>query len=201
MSPTSLLKNMSQPLQPYSDFVASRFKNAEDTLKDITEKVSPAAIARLHAVIGMNTEWGEYVNSNNTENAIEELGDLLFYVEAYLQQLPVDITYLPYQPLGFEDPGVSTYSAAKGRIPLLTTTLLDFSKKEAIYCKQLNSTQRELADSAYLQLVADLETVAAFHGCTLDYLRQHNQEKLLKRYPTGYSNEAAQQRADKPQGE
>ena len=76
----------------YSEFVKSRFKI---DLNPITPDMSALA----HASIGIATESGElldalkkhwvYEQSFDVENAVEEIGDLLFYIEAACQTLGV----------------------------------------------------------------------------------------------------------------
>lgn len=104
----------------YAEFVAGRFKAMEtDTL------------TRLHAAVGISGEAGElldavkkawaYQKSLDVANVHEELGDILFYVQAMCNQF----------------------------------------------------------------------------GWTFESVIKANVVKLIKRYPTGYSDQAAQDRADK----
>lgn len=72
--------------------------------------------------------------------------------------------------------------------------LLDAVKKYWAYNKELDKENvlEECGD-----LLFYIEQALEAIGCTTSEARQHNYEKLNKRYPNGYSNEAAQDRADK----
>lgn len=72
--------------------------------------------------------------------------------------------------------------------------LLDCIKKSWVYEKPLDmdNIMEEVGDTLfYLQIVCNAL------GVTLMDMMQMNMNKLKKRYPTGYSNEAALARADK----
>ena len=72
----------------YRDFVASRFKSAESTHQDIAIRVTPQAVAGLHASMGLLGEVVELlqaIKNNDTANVLEELGDCAFFLEAAYQ--------------------------------------------------------------------------------------------------------------------
>lgn len=72
--------------------------------------------------------------------------------------------------------------------------LLDAVKKTWIYNKPLDVTNlaEECGDLLfYLQMICNQQ------GWTIEMLQELNQKKLETRYPTGYSDAAAQARADK----
>jgi NTP pyrophosphatase (non-canonical NTP hydrolase) len=80
---------------------------------------------------------------------------------------------------------------------------LDITKKMWIYKQSIGTMNKEgvthfehlkeeLGDTLfYIQMAAN------FLGCTLEELIEANMAKLTKRYPVGYSHEAAAARADK----
>ena len=72
--------------------------------------------------------------------------------------------------------------------------LLDAIKKAWVYGKPLdrNNVIEELGDIEFY-----LEAARAELGVTRDEVIQANREKLIKRYPTGYTDSAAIARADK----
>ena len=72
--------------------------------------------------------------------------------------------------------------------------LIDAVKKHWIYGKPLDleNVKEELGD-----LLFYATKIANLCGLTWDEIEAHNVEKLKKRYPTGYSDAAAQARADK----
>lgn len=72
--------------------------------------------------------------------------------------------------------------------------LLDAIKKTFVYNKPIDTQNvfEELGDIMfYVQGMANL------FGWELGEIIQHNMDKLIVRYPIGYSDEAAQARADK----
>jgi NTP pyrophosphatase (non-canonical NTP hydrolase) len=72
--------------------------------------------------------------------------------------------------------------------------LLDACKKGAIYRKfyDLANIKEELGDIEFY-----LEAIRQQFGLTREEIIDHNMRKLTKRYPSGYSNQAAKERADK----
>lgn len=83
------------PVSAYSAFVAARVKHPFDIL----DALLPSEVNLWHAATGISGEAGEfldcikkhvvYAQPLNRENAIEELGDLEFYMEQARQQLGV----------------------------------------------------------------------------------------------------------------
>ena len=71
--------------------------------------------------------------------------------------------------------------------------MLDIAKRAAIYRKPINPP----SPYAYGLICTLFLNVVAHHGFTIADLEAHNVAKLTKRYAKGYSNEAAQARADK----
>ena len=76
--------------------------------------------------------------------------------------------------------------------------LLDAIKKIWVYNKEPDwqNITEELGD-----LLFYIQGMANILGDSLAELMKSNMEKLKKRYPTGYSDAAAQARADKKEGE
>lgn len=76
--------------------------------------------------------------------------------------------------------------------------LLDAVKKHVIYNKPLDkeNVKEELGDIEFY-----LEKLRQNVGLTREECIKGNIEKLGKRYANGYSDQAAQERADKPHGE
>lgn len=71
---------------------------------------------------------------------------------------------------------------------------IDVAKKSWVHCKPLDEAhlKEELGDALfYIQHACNLL------GCTFADLIASNIAKLEKRYPAGYSDQAAQERADK----
>jgi len=75
--------------------------------------------------------------------------------------------------------------------------LLDAVKKTFAYNKPLDRANvlEELGD-----IIFYVQGMANIMGWDLYEIVEHNREKLTKRYPVGYSDTAAQARADKAEG-
>lgn len=181
----------------YAEFVASRFKGYTATITDIAA-APPSLMGALHAVVGMVGEALEYRFSTSRGNLREELGDFVFYWEAF----QVAVGYRPAlrtgHAAGFERPGLLQYEQACSEWLRSLGELLDLSKKEMVYAQELDATKSSYRHGLMVIVAESLWTILHFHGLTVDQLQRENMEKLLKRYPTGYSNKAAQERADKP---
>lgn len=75
-----------------------------------------------------------------------------------------------------------------------TGELLDAVKKHVIYGKPLDKANvLEECGDALFYIVGALAAI----GCTMQDAVDHNVTKLMQRYPTGYSNADAVNRADK----
>lgn len=175
----------------YSEFVHSRFKDGAHIIGDLqgmTSESASAAMGRLHAAIGMVGEVRELRDSTGPANSVEELGDFLFYLQAYENTLPESMRYAldhmdANEPVSIE------------RLDIAAHKLLDLAKKETIYCKAFD-------ESKVMAIVWGLWYLAASYAWSeLDKhifdIMDANRDKLEKRYPSGYSNAAAQARADK----
>lgn len=144
----------------------------------------------LHAAMGICTEVGElaqavtsvgYQRPLNKVNAMEELGDVLWYVAVGFDALGLP---MPARP---EDPGeqIGTLtlelSAAAG-------ALLDLLKKHLFYGKPFDP---RAADAALAEVYRF--TVAAVYELdyTLEHAMERNIAKLEKRYPQKFTAEAA----------
>ena len=175
----------------YSEFVHSRFKDGASIIGDLNFKMtadqSNAAMDRLHAAIGMVGEVRELRDSTGRENTIEELGDFVFYLQAYANTLQ-DPCY-HYEAPSEVPPSIE-------QLDIAAHTLLDLAKKEVIYCKAFDESKVSQIVDALWQLVASY-TWGKLACNMIDVVVVANRDKLEKRYPSGYSNAAAQARADK----
>lgn len=144
------------------------------------------------------------------ENLIEEMGDILFYEGAYriaagMEQIPVmlyrnqRVWWLSQTPqAAAKELGrkrvismlISGLSCAAGK-------LLDYTKKHVMYNTELNlpGVYNALDDMAWC-----MNEMASILGVDEDFIREANTQKLNRRYPEGYSDLAATQRADKEGG-
>lgn len=174
----------------YAQFVESRFKGGIQTAVDL-QLCSPQEAQLLHVAMGLVGELGEYRHSESRANMLEELGDFGFFLQAganVLGDAPLDFVTTG------ETGGVQDHVSNLNALDISTIEFMDIVKKTVIYRKPLQlvtlRTQLQIALFAYAQ-------VCAYHGTTPQELQIANTEKLTKRYATGYSNQAAQDRADK----
>ena len=169
----------------YSTFVRSR-----------TKQFNSFAFDFLHAAVGMVGEARELADAASRAEIKEELGDFEFYFEALCQlpwprdlyQLAVHDVKLPC-PIHFTQDGLCAESGI----------LLDLAKKVWVYEQDIRLDQRKMQDveASMYDIRACLNTLYERLEYSYDEARADNMEKLRKRYPDGYSNEAAQARADK----
>lgn len=147
---------------------------------------------RVHMVMGICGEVGELVSAignDDTDNIIEEMGDLEFYYTGIAQSY------------GFEFDHIETNESA--RCPFAATDILlirsaelcDVVKKQVIYNKPIDTASVHAAVKALRVALSDMYF-------QLDVKREevisHNMAKLEKRYPGfNYSDHAANTRADK----
>jgi hypothetical protein len=178
-------------LTPYGEFVKSRAKKLPTLVEDF-----------LHMAVGMSGEAAELLEADTLENVKEELGDFCFYWEGARQAFSLMVV---------EHPAQETYDLLDkiefqtGGAPLTTQGLclcvnagavLDYAKKLWIYNKPIKEIQNKIGRALYG--TRELMTVIAkSRGWELNDVEGANRDKLLLRYPSGYSDQAAQARADK----
>lgn len=170
-------------MSEYSEFVASRFKQLD----------TPAASLH-HATTGIIGEVVELLCAEGREHIGEECGDLEFYLQWLTDALIVK---------GFEITNDSwgTDALLTGPLNLLgaAACLLDLTKKAWVYNKPLEEIEADLAGGVW-NLRRNLNDFYLNMGLDCDQIRSDNMAKLRKRYPDGYSDAAAQARADKVEG-
>jgi hypothetical protein len=170
----------------YPSFVQSRIKWLSTDAENLH-----------HASTGLMGEAIELTYANSRENALEELGDLCFYKEHFRQAW---IRARNFPPLyGLAPPLYNGHTHAGFSTILLLRdcgSLLDLTKKAWIYNKPLKGLQEDLEEKID-HIEESLNANAALLGVTTSQLQVWNQQKLQKRYPLGYSDLAAQERADK----
>lgn len=169
---------MSISASSYTTFVQSRVKWLDSFSDDIH-----------HACTGICGEAIEFAYANGKDNEKEEFGDLEFYVRhAWLavgrwsvqfqsEYHPANLPAHPYDALVY-----------------VGGDLLDQSKKIWIYNKDPQSL---CLYSALLKFEQIMDEVSKNLEYPRTQARKDNQAKLEKRYPAGYSDAAAQARADK----
>lgn len=171
----------------YSDFVKLRFKDGNAMLADLP---GAEALSRLHALLGLITEVQEYLLSEpGSDNEIEELGDLEFYLEAFYQAIGSPFAEQLEERAGLD----ASY------IAMATTVCegLELVKKEIAYCKPLTLEMQNAYIDIYCKLRMAIAIAEVRAGQSIWSVTDANMAKLRKRYPIGYSNKDAQERKDK----
>jgi len=132
----------------------------------------------------------------DSENAIEELGDIYFYVTGLANTY--DELSVKIKP-SLVDGDMQRVLNIFTEVSICGGEILDIVKKHCIYEKKIDFARlQEFIDKLLVSMLKVYNLVGVSH----DEVIQHNVHKLLSgenaRYATGsYSNEQAQDRADK----
>ena len=145
-----------------------------------------------HALWGIADETGELVNPFkkfyaydspvlDVENVIEEMGDLIFYVVAWLQSIGIDAKVIESTILRHVQ---ATFTQIERRSSPITiiNKIVDF---------------RITTENSGFALLKDVCFLAELHNIKVSRILQANIAKLDNRYPAGFSSDAALLRADK----
>ena len=163
----------------------------------ILETLTPEKAHLWHMATGIAGETGELLETTlkpySTVDVIEELGDIAFYLEGLRQGLCVDAAL---QPSCFSG-GVehASYLHRITEIAVNGAAILDLVKKHVIYNKDLGIIDLYCVMGA---LEYNMQELTKDIPSTREAVLEANYQKLMtKRYPNGYSDAAAQARADK----
>jgi hypothetical protein len=176
-------------------------------------------LRQMNVFIDGHTNWWDPVQGMDyvwpgidRENMLEELGDLLFYEGAFREftgtdscscyppssclwvheRSPAELAKLPHYPKK------KIACDLIGALTVATGRLTDVAKKHVMYAQELNSSKLVQAISDFNWAISQL---AVLLGFTEMDVRQHNIDKLNKRYPEGYNDQAAKDRVDKKGGD
>lgn len=165
----------------------------------------------IHMIFGICGEVGELLDAESQEHKKEELGDLCFYVEGLFQILCIrDIAKNPDRLMEIisidEQIDILDKMETKGiefSLHFFSSELLDVIKKHVVYCKPLDAALVKYNLAALLACIAEF---GLKNKIGLVETMKANLNKLLKgknaRYASGtYSDQQAQDRADKKEGE
>lgn len=171
----------------HAELVAGLKKPGEAIIQSLTpEKADLWHMASC--VPGEVGELLEALRNNDRTNIKEELGDVKFYLEGVRQNQGLT-----------RDIYVDLVSIDSSYLPFYAGELFDAVKKHVIYNKEMN---REKLVAALVSVEACLLRIEEETGISHDEACAGNIEKLSVRYQgIKYSDEAAQNRADKPAGE
>lgn len=175
----------------HDEMVKVLAKPGQDIINDLT----PESMHNLHMAVGISGEVGELLEAlrDGEDNILEELGDIEFYFEGLQQgvEFTIDDNHTNILFNGWSlQPLMKVLSIEAGNI-------LDTVKKQAIYAKELDI---EKLVTLMLDFRAILTALYNHPGInTSPYMAKcANVQKLGKRYEGfKYTNEAAQNRADK----
>lgn len=155
----------------------------------ILDSLTPEKCDLWHMTSCLAPEVGELVAGLATldrENAIEEAGDIEFYLEGAKQAGQVPMAYT-------ERPAV--IGSPYDQLLVALGDVFDEAKKYVIYEKDFN---RYVFAVAISDAQVALETIYKLWGVTSDDIQTANKNKLSKRYhKLAYSDDQAQSRADK----
>lgn len=170
------------PWSSHHDMVVSLFK------------VLPGAQDLHHATTGIAGEVAELHAADSMDNIIEECGDIEFYIEAAWQALERRTVKgrIPRNPRGLLGDSVAGYVLTD--LVISSGHLLDLSKKAWIYNKPI---EEGVFMEALDAVEVDLDDYYKIHGIDRRQVINENMAKLAARYPAGYTDAAAQARADK----
>jgi hypothetical protein len=141
----------------------------------------------LHAAIGIIGEVIELERATSYDNLVEEAGDIEFYLEAGRQVIQArPLTAVAVAPNTLVDlfPYLRQHAAE----------ILDHAKKAWVYNKLAGP---QALAWHFLSISAGLDVLAELLDVPRDTFASANMTKLRKRYPNGYTDAAAQARADK----
>lgn len=165
---------------------------------EILATLDPAKVHLLHMAVGISGESAELLAATDPENLLEELGDILFYVEGLCQGLGLskgDLLGGVAAPICASSTGVTPSLRYKIQIVIFAGDVLDQVKKHVVYNRELKLVDLLLALGWLHHATTNL---AAIEGLSDDDIHEHNLRKLGDRYEgLKYSDEAAEARADK----
>jgi NTP pyrophosphatase (non-canonical NTP hydrolase) len=169
----------------HPDMVKTLKKPGNDIIATLTpEKADAWHMASC--IPGEAAELHDACLNNDKENALEELGDIQFYVEGLRQACSIDRN---------ETLTSKIIDVSVDQIPGLAGLVFDAVKKWVIYNK---SFDREAIVKALTQFELGLAAASIKFDLTYEQSLTHNIGKLGERYKGfKYSDKAAQDRADK----
>lgn len=164
--------------------VSNLKKPGEDILAQWDAKKASAS----HMVVGFTDELFELwqaLHNEDSENILEEAGDLLFYIKGLEQDLglePIDFT-VPFE--------------IKEGTPVFDPFIAVITpiKRHLYYNKPLDNAELQEALTVMASFAVDS---AQREGSDLNSILEANYQKLAEaRYKNGYSDKAAEERVDK----
>lgn len=182
----------------YPGFVGGLLKPGQDILSSLT----PEKCHMLHMAIGLARESVEFLQYNSDENFIEEAGDIEFFAQGMLtNRYDLGPAWFSHDYMSHKFIPITNEIELYERLSAIVINaheILETIKKWVIYNKPLQTGPIVMSLSAIHHL---LESLYVYKGVTRVQILDANRAKLDKRYKDGYSDKAAQERADKAEGE
>lgn len=174
----------------FVEMVAHLAKPGEDLMKEWNANKA----SLVHMLVGMYDEAQEVLCHDSRENLIEEAGDFIFYLQGAANDLNITLDLSER-----DTPQKIDYVSFFDNVYELLTQL----KRHLFYNKPLpeKSALEEMFNKALDSVYCYVGHTLKVHNSpavSLEYILSENYTKLmLKRYPNGFSNDAANQRLDK----
>lgn len=180
------------------EMVEALAKNNEDFITGLTK--APNAGHNLHMAIGIVGEVAEVMENiierKGRENLVEELGDTDFYVRGLADSVGFKGVLTTFNIIPKVETRVIHIACL---LTIKAGAIIDTVKRQGIYEKELDTSKlfEQLTGLLYL-----LEAIRVVALISRQECLEHNIAKLGKRYSGGtYTNQSAQDRADKLEGE
>jgi len=158
----------------------------------------------LHTRLGIVSELEELITAlraKDTVNIGEELGDMLWYIandlnislrKGFIEQAPYDaLARIEFMGVPMVTDGGYSLEGVEAWFPALVfnaCTLADFAKKDLAYQKAYTPAHY-LTTVGYL--LGAINNIAITNGVDLEVYMEKNINKLIKRYPEKFTEEAA----------
>lgn len=156
--------------------------NSAKTFKDREDGIDPKTTDLLHCAIGIVTEVGELVVSDNDGykdriNLGEEIGDVMWYVANLARKINYSLTM---SKIPEADKHVSWYTK---QLVIDASELMDHFKRGIYYFKGVDFNYM----SAKIDLIIiNLRQLSEQLGIDFEQCLQKNIDKLAKRYPGNF---------------
>lgn len=173
----------------YSEFVESKVKDPQQIADELGSQ--PSNCNAVHMAMGVVGEAIELLIATDLTNTLEELGDLEFYLTGF-ENLGWVKAWKSY-PHSYSF-GIVSQHQIKLNIVEDAGTILDLVKKATMYQKDIDLPAFR---DAFRQIHLSMEHMYTGLNYSREEVLQRNVDKLNKRYVGGYSDKAAQDRADK----
>lgn len=186
-------------MSEYARFVRERMKTYPADMNLVVEGTHPAdhglvlnglALSLHHATTGMMGEAIELECARTRADLFEELGDFEFYLQALASLLGLE-KFDPYSAT------LVPWLEALTILRRESACALDLTKKLWIYNKPLDRSLARALRVHGESCIDGLLSLCEQLGVDRSEIQHLNMVKLRKRYPEGYTDTAAQARADK----